>query len=52
MFNNVGNIVKLSKLVAVVVAEHTLGAHDGMAKFAEVFNFFVLMLEAEDFPGI
>lgn len=38
--------------MAVMVRKHTLGAHDSVAKFTEVLNLLVLVLEAEDFAGI
>ena len=31
----------------IMVREHALGADDSVAEFAEIFDFFVLMLEAE-----
>lgn len=37
--------------MTIMIGEHTSGADDCVAEFAEIFDFFVLVLEAEDFAG-
>jgi hypothetical protein len=51
LLNNVGHVLQLSQFVPVMVGEHALWTNDCMAKFAEVFNLFVLMLEAKHFSS-
>ena len=46
---DIGDVFQLSQLVAVVVLEHALRAHDRVAELAKVFDLLVLMLEAEHF---
>ena len=38
--------------MAIMIGEHALGAHNGVAEFAEVFDLFILMLEAEDLASV
>jgi len=45
---DIRDIVKLSKFMPVVITKHALWADYGVTKLAEVFDLFVLVLEAED----
>jgi len=46
---NVGHVLQLRKLVAIVVRKHALRTHDRVAKLAEVFYLFVRVLVAVHF---
>ena len=51
LLDDVGHVFQLSQLVAIVVREHAFVTHDRVAKFTEVFDLLVLMLEAVHFAA-
>ena len=48
LLDNVSNILQLGKFMAVVLSEHALRTHYGVADFAKIFYFFVLMFETKN----
>ena len=52
LLNDVGDVLELRQLMAIMVRKHAAGADDGVAEFAEVFDFLLLVLEAEDFAAV
>lgn len=48
LLDDLGHLLKLGELVAVVVLEHAFGANKLVADAAEVLNLLILVLKAKD----